>query len=181
VSPARPARPVSGGHVAPRAATLTALLFLAVTVAPADDAFSGGLEAFERGDYRAAYEAWKPLAERGLVEAQYNLGLLHQVGRGVPVDPEEAARWYEKAAQAGFARAQYDLARLHESRETVPGNLVRAYAWYKLAGQQRYLDARKRRRRVADRLTPYEIAQADLFVREWNAGQNGRREGELSP
>ncbi len=48
-------------------------------------------------------------------------------------------------------------------------DLVQAYVWFKLAGQQRYEDARKRKKRVAKRMDPYAIAEADMLVRHFNA------------
>ena len=35
--------------------------------------FDKGLAAAQRGDYAAALQEWRPLAERGNVDAQFNL------------------------------------------------------------------------------------------------------------
>ena len=143
-----------------------ALLSL-VTSAHAQGDFSAGMEAYERGDYAAALAHWRPLAEAGSPEAQFNVGLIHAKGLGTEADPEMAVRWYERAAEQGFPQAQYNLAKMYESGEGVAEDLVLAYVWYKIASTKKYADARKRRKKVAKRLTPHDVAQADLMVREW--------------
>lgn len=51
----------------------------------------------------------KRKADKGIVEAQYNLGVCYQKGYGVEIDRNEAVAWYTVAAQRGFAMAQYNL------------------------------------------------------------------------
>ena len=68
--------------------------------------FDAGLEAYHEGDYEAALQAFKPLAERGDAIAQYRLGLMYKNGEGVPQDDVEAVRWFRKAAEQGHAGAQ---------------------------------------------------------------------------
>ena len=41
-------------------------------------------EALKKGDYKAALNELKPLAEKGDASAQFNLGLMYDNGRGVP-------------------------------------------------------------------------------------------------
>ena len=46
--------------------------------------FEKGLDTAKRGDYATALREWKPLAEQGDADAQYNLGLMYANGHGVP-------------------------------------------------------------------------------------------------
>ena len=52
---------------------------------------------------------------QGSINAQYNLGVIYDTGRGVANDLSEQARyeiaveWYQKAAYQGNAKAQYNL------------------------------------------------------------------------
>ena len=55
------------------------------------------------------FDELKPLAEQGIAEAQYNLGLMYSNGQGVPRDDEEAVKWYRLAAEQGFAESQTNL------------------------------------------------------------------------
>ena len=50
-----------------------------------------------------------PFVEQGLAKAQFNFGVMHEYGDGVPQDYREAVRLYQFGAEQGFADAQYDL------------------------------------------------------------------------
>jgi len=147
-----------------RAAGLVFLVLL--FAAPALCDFDDGLAAYEKGDYAAALAAWRPLAESGLVEAQYNLGLIYYEAKGVPRDPAEAQRWFLAAAEQGFARAQYRVAEMYEAGDGVEVDYVQAHVWFTAAKEHKYKDAKKRRRRVADEMTPHEIAEAEMLTRD---------------
>jgi TPR repeat protein len=68
-----------------------------------------GIEAWQAGDYAGAVRTWRPLADKGNADAQFNLGQAYKLGRGVPVDLRTAQSWYEKAAQQNHAQAQANL------------------------------------------------------------------------
>ncbi len=68
-----------------------------------------GLDAYNAGDYATAMKEWRPLAEQGNVNAQYNLGFMYDKGKGVPKDDAEAAKWYRLAADQGNADAQWNV------------------------------------------------------------------------
>src|SRR4030043_536095 len=75
--------------------------------------FEDATKAYYRGDYETAYRLIKPLAEQGLPEAQFNLGLMYYTGQDVLQDYPEAVRWYRKAADQGFAEAQFNLGKMY--------------------------------------------------------------------
>jgi hypothetical protein len=129
--------------------------------------FDAGMEAYKSGDYATAREKWRPLAEQGMVEAQFNLGLLLKNGQGAPPDPVEAARWFLAAAEQGFRKAQFNLAELYEQGIGVEADRIQAYRWFKLAEDGKVPGARKRRKSTAKQMTPKEIALGDLEYREW--------------
>ena len=80
--------------------------------------------------------AVRQAAERGDVEAQYNLGVLYGMGRGVPLDDAEAVRWYRLAAEQGEAAAQHNLGFMYATGRGVPQDDVEAVRWYRLAATQ---------------------------------------------
>src|SRR6185436_2947590 len=48
--------------------------------------------------------AWfKRAAQRDVVDAQYNLGLMYEAGRGVDRNPREALRWFSRTGRAASA------------------------------------------------------------------------------
>ncbi|KAL1003447.1 sel1 repeat family protein, partial [Haemophilus influenzae] len=71
--------------------------------------FQQGLTAYEQSDYQTAFKLWLPLAEQGEADAQFSLGVMYAVGRGVKQDDFEAVKWYRKAAEQGDADAQVSL------------------------------------------------------------------------
>jgi TPR repeat protein len=66
-------------------------------------------DAYQRADYETAFQAWKPLADQGNVDAEYMLGHMYDQGLGVARDAVETKSWYEKAAEQGLAHAQCAL------------------------------------------------------------------------
>ena len=81
----------------------------------------------------------KLAADRGDTEAQLNLGKMYEEGRGgLPVDPEEAARFFKLSADQGNAAAQVRLAGRYETGIGVPKDLQKAAAYYLLAANQGY-------------------------------------------
>lgn len=72
-------------------------------------------------------------ANAGVAAAQFNLGVMHDFGQGVPKNPQEAARWYRAAARQGHASAQFNLGGVYFDGQGVPQDHVRAYVWFTLA------------------------------------------------
>ena len=114
---------------------VSAILLLAASSSVAAD-FAAGWEAYIRGDYATALREFRPLAEQGDAEAQYNLGVMYDNGRGVPEDDGQAAFWYRKAAEQGHAEAQFNLGVMYADGEGVPEDDVQAAFWFRKAAEQ---------------------------------------------
>ena len=54
-----------------------------------------------RQDDAEAVRWYRQAAAQGLVQAQYNLGVMYETGRGVRQDLALAQEWYGKACQNG--------------------------------------------------------------------------------
>lgn len=104
--------------------------------APAGADFKAGMEAHHRGDYATAFREWQPLAEQGNALAQYNLGLLYDIGQGAPKDYDQARQWYEKAAAQGQADAQVNLGILYDYGRSIQQDFKKAVYWYRLSAKQ---------------------------------------------
>ena len=85
-----------------------------------------GVAAAQRGDYATALREFRPLAEQGNAEAQFNLGAMYNFGYGVPQDYAEGMKWLRKAAEQGNAPAQYNLGIMYAMGTGVSANNVRA-------------------------------------------------------
>jgi TPR repeat protein len=68
-----------------------------------------GIEAWQRADYSGAVAIWRPLAEKGDADAQFNLGQAYRLGRGVPTNLAAAKTWFERSANQGHMDAETTL------------------------------------------------------------------------
>src|SRR4051812_15508149 len=110
-------------------ASAVAAIALAAGMASAD--VKTGVDAWQRGDFGAAVAEWRPLADKGDSDAQYNLGQAYKMGRGVPADLRIAQTWYEKAAQQGHPQAAANLGLILFQN----GEKQRAIPWLKMAAE----------------------------------------------
>ena len=76
------------------------------------------------------YKEFHKAAEQGNAEAQYHLGLMYYLGKGVVQDDVEAVKWFTKAAQQNHASAQYNLGLTYHNGKGVVQNYVTAVKWY---------------------------------------------------
>jgi TPR repeat protein len=69
------------------------------------------LAEYQEGDCKAAYVEWLSLANKGIVVAQNNLGIIYEKGckeAGISQDFSQALRCYETAANGGLPLAMYN-------------------------------------------------------------------------
>jgi uncharacterized protein len=97
-----------------------------------------GVAADEKSVYATALRLLRPLAEQGEANAQYNLGLMFDNGRGVPRNYATAMSWYRKAAEQGHAAAQNNLGVMYAQGWGVPQDQAIAVSWYQKAAEQDY-------------------------------------------
>jgi uncharacterized protein len=86
-----------------------AMIAVATPLAVAQADVRAGVEAWEAGDYARALREWRPLAQAGDADAQFNLAQAYKLGRGVPQDMAQAIAWYERAASQGHIQAEDNL------------------------------------------------------------------------
>jgi len=75
-------------------------------------------------------------ADQGHAPAQFYLGVLYDLGQGVPQDYVQMAVWNRKAAEQGFAEAQYELGIMYRNGHGVPQDYAEAAVWYRKAAEQ---------------------------------------------
>ncbi len=125
-------------------------------------------------DFSEAARWYLVAAERGHLDAQANLGFAYQQGRGVAQDYTAAAHWYRAAAERGDIPAQANLGTLYTNGWGIARNDVLAHMWLNLAvsgaeGRRFRRGLIGKRDRVAKRLTPEQIAEAQRLARDWRA------------
>ncbi len=100
-------------------------------------------------------------AEQGGARGQSVLAFLYSNGRGVPQDHGEALRWARLAAEQGSPSARSLLGMNDMAGRGVEQDFVTGYMWLTLAGDT------NARTRLAEFLTPEQIAEAEARARDW--------------
>jgi TPR repeat protein len=93
-------------------------------------------------------------AEKSNDAAQAKLGLMYEIGKGVPQDYVQAYLWFDLAASQTFSGV---------------GPFAVATSGIESAFHQA---AAKARDRVAAKMTPEELAETQKLAREWSPGRH---------
>jgi len=138
----------------------------------AEDKYNLGMR-YEKGmavpqNYPEAVRWYRLSAMQGYPDGQYKLCEMSERGQGLPQDYQEALRWCGLAADQGHGPAMFMLGRLYHTGHGVPQNVVRAHMWYNLATANGYDAGKKWRDRLADEMSPAQIAEAQKLAREWS-------------
>ncbi|MCP4253868.1 MAG: sel1 repeat family protein, partial [Candidatus Scalindua sp.] len=95
------------------------LITVALSVPVVGESVSGTMESAKQAvrmrNYSKAASLFQILALKGEADAEYQLGVFFQLGRGVPKDHAKAIEWYKKASKQGHMRAQYNLGVMYEN------------------------------------------------------------------
>ncbi len=118
-----------------------AAILLLSSAALAD--YAAGLTAFNRKDFAHAFSEWIESAKAGDAHAQHGLGMLYELGQGVPyADPKAASEWYQKAADQNYAPALNNLARLYADGRGVKQDVPKAIELWSKAAEAGNVTAR---------------------------------------
>ena len=108
----------------PRNPALIVAALLAFSGTASAQDVQSGIAAWQAGDYANAVGQWRPLADRGDADAQFNLGQAYRLGRGVPQNLNLAEQWFERAARQRHEQAGASLGLLlfqnGRAREAMP-------------------------------------------------------------
>ena len=116
------------------------------------------------GSYVEAVAWYRQAALGGDPRAQYSLATAYRLGAGVEPNPVEAVSWYRQAAEQGDADAQRDLGLQHLHGKGVLQDFIQARLWLGLAAAQGDREAAKELDRLAKKMTPDQIAEADRLA-----------------
>jgi len=88
------------------------LFFLAAQTGPAT-IYTQAIQADLTHVFSRALAVYHQTAEAGLPDAQLNVAIMYDSGRGTRRDAAQAAIWFGQAAAGGIGRAAFDLAQLY--------------------------------------------------------------------
>lgn len=131
--------------------------------------YQQGVDAYAKGDFAAALEKFKPLAEHGNAQAQFSLGLMYRKGLGVAQSEKEAGIWFGKAAEQGQVDAQENLGLSYAKGLGVERDWVQADKWFNIAAASGKESAVKNKEVVEVHMPPEKIAEAKTLAQEWLA------------
>ena len=154
------------------------ILMLSIAAPVAANPFADAFAARDRGDYATALRLFAPYAHQGNALAQFNLGVMHANGQGVPQNDAAAAMWYRPAADRGHTAAQYNLGIMYANGRGVPQDYIQAYKWLSLSAVHGYQGAVENRDKAARLMTPAQIAEAQKLAREWKPTKQRPRGGK---
>jgi TPR repeat protein len=129
--------------------------------------FKTGLDAYQKGDFTTAAKEWRPLAEQGEPEAQFNLGLLYLDGHGVPQNPAEALSWFRRAAQQDYVPAQHNLGAMYGNGNGVKRDYIQAYKWLNICSARGNAGCTTQRDLIAKKLKAGQIAEAQRLATDF--------------
>ena len=92
---------------------------------------------FNEDDFKEAMKG----AERGDADSQFSVGIMYDLGQGVPQNYTEALKWYGRSANQGNAAAQNNLGILYLQAQGTPQNFSQAARWFQLSANQGYAPA----------------------------------------
>ncbi len=97
-----------------------------------------------RQNFAKAMELYNKSAAQGQACGEFNLGMMYQLGGGMPPNAKEAVKWYERAAgRRGYhaMRAQQFLGDMYFRGAGVKKDYRQAAKWYETAEQSGLADA----------------------------------------
>lgn len=124
-----------------------------------------GVAAYQLGDYEGAVKIFRPLAEQGNTAAQYNIGQMYRMGRGITRDFVEAAKWYRLAAGQGDALSQYNLGMMYYNAQGVPQSIVLSHMWLTISAMSGADNAVRVRAMLAKQMSREQINEAVQLAR----------------
>jgi TPR repeat protein len=116
-------------------------------------------------------ETTEVLAERGIAEAQFSLGLRYANGKGAARDYALAEHWYLKAASQNHPLAHFNLGMMHANGQGMPSDQSTSLVWFQKAadlgdaGAQYSLGLS--RQRAAMKGLPADASQAKIDAYKW--------------
>jgi hypothetical protein len=98
-------------------------------------------QAFLKSDFARAAALWTDQAQRGNLEASFNLALLYRDGKGVSQSMTESLKWSMVAAQGGSPEGQFDMGLALLEGKFLPRDMPAALAWLHQSAHQGYASA----------------------------------------
>lgn len=82
----------------------------------------------------------KAAAEQGDVNSQFTVGMMYYLGNGIPLDRDEAVKWFTLAANQNLPKAQYQMGQFYNGLDA-NRDYENSIKFYDLAAQNGHIEA----------------------------------------
>ena len=131
--------------------------------------FDKGLKEFNKGNYELALDIWEPLANEGVSNAQYNVGLMHHNGLGTKQDFKQAYKWLLKSSEQGNLNSIRLISTMYALGNGINKNFVRSYMWAKIGADNNDQNSKILLDSLLKEMSNSEIDKANKLVQECNS------------
>jgi TPR repeat protein len=107
------------------------------------DLVDRGLASYRSEKYEDALRWFRQAADQGSAPAEYQIGEMYELARGVPEDMAQAMVWYRKAADQRYPAAEVAVGTLYANGWGVSRDESQALIWYRKAADQGYAVAQE--------------------------------------
>jgi len=97
--------------------------------------FMDGANAYKRGDYQCALNAWRNIANSDAT-VQNNIGIMYMDGHGVPRNLNLALQWLARSASNGSSLGQNNLGGLYRDGKGVNRDFGKALTYFSASAAQ---------------------------------------------
>lgn len=138
----------------------------------AQELLSDANAKYEAGQMDAALELYTQAANKGLAEAQYQLGKMYYLGESGSKDYSSASMWFKRAARQRHAKAEYGLATCYMNGDGLPVNYDQALMYMKASALRGYVPAQ---RKLAELYQKGVLVEADsVEAKRWRDMSDGK-------
>ena len=149
--------------------TLVTVMAVAQT---AQDLLSEANAKYEAGQMDVALELYTQAANKGLAEAQFQVGKMYYLGESGSKDYSSASMWFKRAARQRHAKAEYGLATCYMNGDGVPVNYDQALMYMRASALRGYVPAQ---RKLAELYQKGVLVEADsIEAKRWRDMSDGK-------
>ena len=150
---------------------MTAMTVMAVAQT-AQELLNDANAKYEAGQMDAALELYTQAANKGLAEAQYQLGKMYYLGESGSKDYSSASMWFKRAARQRHAKAEYGLGTCYMNGDGLPVNYDQALMYMKASALRGYVPAQ---RKLAELYQKGVLVEADsVEAKRWRDMSDGK-------
>jgi TPR repeat protein len=136
---------------------------------------------YDNKQYEDAREWYEIAAEGGVADAEFGIGLMYDLGQGLPVDYDRALKYYQQAAEQGSASALVNMAVLYYNGQGVPVDREIAHRYFLIASRMGEERAKNLIKLTTEKLKPEDIEKAEQESEVWIAAHPAKYEPAPEP